>query len=61
MYTDVCVCVCVCVSSVESVMGVAAAGGTFSILLTGTLYLQVRHTLCSSDYFLIVVMFVNNI
>ncbi|XP_069578927.1 erythroferrone [Brachyistius frenatus] len=26
--------------SVESVMGVAAAGGTFSILLTGTLYLQ---------------------
>lgn len=27
--------------SVESVMGVAAAGGTFSILLTGTLYLQV--------------------
>lgn len=29
------------VSSVESVMGVAAAGGTFSMLLTGTLYLQV--------------------
>uniref|UniRef100_A0A3B4WWS8 Erythroferrone-like n=1 Tax=Seriola lalandi dorsalis TaxID=1841481 RepID=A0A3B4WWS8_SERLL len=27
-------------NSVESVMGVAAAGGTFSILLTGTLYLQ---------------------
>ncbi|XP_071755034.1 adipolin [Centroberyx gerrardi] len=27
--------------SVESVMGVAAEGGTFSILLTGTLYLQV--------------------
>ncbi|XP_047446520.1 erythroferrone [Mugil cephalus] len=26
--------------SVESVVGVAAAGGTFSILLTGTLYLQ---------------------
>lgn len=26
--------------SVESVMGVAAAGGTFSILVTGTLYLQ---------------------
>ncbi|XP_029931020.1 erythroferrone [Myripristis murdjan] len=26
--------------SVESVMGVAAEGGTFSILLTGTLYLQ---------------------
>ncbi|XP_035988894.1 erythroferrone isoform X3 [Fundulus heteroclitus] len=26
--------------SVESVMGAAAAGGTFSILLTGTLYLQ---------------------
>ncbi|XP_068605372.1 erythroferrone [Brachionichthys hirsutus] len=26
--------------SIESVMGVAAAGGTFSILLTGTLYLQ---------------------
>ncbi|XP_005946446.2 erythroferrone [Haplochromis burtoni] len=26
--------------SVESVMGVAAAGGTFSMLLTGTLYLQ---------------------
>lgn len=26
--------------SVESVMGVAAAGGTFSVLLTGTLYLQ---------------------
>lgn len=26
--------------SVESVMGVTAAGGTFSILLTGTLYLQ---------------------
>ncbi|XP_040911752.1 erythroferrone isoform X2 [Toxotes jaculatrix] len=26
--------------SVESVMGVVAAGGTFSILLTGTLYLQ---------------------
>ncbi|XP_068582290.1 erythroferrone [Cebidichthys violaceus] len=26
--------------SVESVMGVAAAGGTFSILLTGTLYLE---------------------
>ncbi|XP_034003903.1 erythroferrone [Trematomus bernacchii] len=26
--------------SVESVMGVAAGGGTFSILLTGTLYLQ---------------------
>ncbi|XP_038575108.1 erythroferrone [Micropterus salmoides] len=26
--------------SVESVMGVAAAGGTFSILLTGTLFLQ---------------------
>lgn len=24
-------------------MGVAAAGGTFSILLTGTLYLQVGH------------------
>ncbi|XP_044075581.1 adipolin isoform X3 [Siniperca chuatsi] len=30
--------------SVESVMGVAAAGGTFSILLTGTLYLQERVT-----------------
>lgn len=30
-----------CFSSVESVMGAAAAGGTFSILLTGTLYLQV--------------------
>ncbi|MEQ2175278.1 hypothetical protein GOODEAATRI_016516, partial [Goodea atripinnis] len=28
------------ISSVESVMGAAAAGGTFSILLTGTLYLQ---------------------
>ncbi|XP_041658994.1 erythroferrone [Cheilinus undulatus] len=27
--------------SIESVMGVAAAGGTFSILVTGTLYLQV--------------------
>uniref|UniRef100_A0A3Q2PRD8 Erythroferrone-like n=1 Tax=Fundulus heteroclitus TaxID=8078 RepID=A0A3Q2PRD8_FUNHE len=27
-------------NSVESVMGAAAAGGTFSILLTGTLYLQ---------------------
>ncbi|KAF3857605.1 hypothetical protein F7725_010806 [Dissostichus mawsoni] len=26
--------------SVESVMGVAAGGGTFSVLLTGTLYLQ---------------------
>lgn len=26
--------------SVESVMGVAVAGGTFSLLLTGTLYLQ---------------------
>nr|XP_046265366.1 erythroferrone [Scatophagus argus] len=26
--------------SIESVVGVAAAGGTFSILLTGTLYLQ---------------------
>lgn len=30
-----------CGRCVESVMGAAAAGGTFSIFLTGTLYLQV--------------------